>query len=150
VPATKIVDEQEVIRWFEEGRTYEWMTEQYRTKYNLVMTPSAWGNFRHRRGLARRIIRDDELIPWAIREEHRYLHPVMMLRLEARVRAGLDVPEVHAIRHRNFMARLAERNLVVDYDADSAEGFRLVPREDSDDDVIRRPASDRVGRGTRD
>jgi hypothetical protein len=146
MPATKIVDEQEVIRWFEEGRTYEWMTEQYRTKYNLVMTPSAWSNFRHRRGLARRIIRDDDLIPWAVKEEHRYLHAVMMLRLEARVRAGLAVPAVHAARHRNFMARLAEGNLVVDYDPDSAEGFRLVPREDGDADVIRRPRADLIGR----
>lgn len=146
MPATKIVDEQEVIRWFNEGRTYEWMTEQYRTKYNVAMSPAAWGNFRARRGLARRIIRDDDLIPWAVKEEHRYLHAVMMLRLEARVRAGLDVPAVHAVRHRNFMARLTNDNLVVDYDPDSAEGFRLVPREDGDTDVIRRPKAGAMGR----
>lgn len=41
----KIVDEGEVIRWFEEGRTYKWMTEEYLRKYNLEVAPSIWGNF---------------------------------------------------------------------------------------------------------
>lgn len=46
----KIQDEGEVIRWFEEGRTYAWMAEQYRKKYHIDTVPSMWGNFRRRRG----------------------------------------------------------------------------------------------------
>src|SRR4051794_23140703 len=126
MPASKIVDEEEVIRWFREGRTYEWMSEQYRTKYDTVMTPSAWGNFRRRRGLTRRIVRDDELIPWAVQERHRWAYPLQMLRLEARARAGEPVREADANRHRNFMAKLDAHGLVVDYDPDTADGFRLV------------------------
>ena len=30
MPASKIQDEHEVIRWIEEGRTYGWMVEEYR------------------------------------------------------------------------------------------------------------------------
>lgn len=59
----KIQDESEVIRWFEEGRTYQWMIEEYRRKYDIETVVSMWGNFRRRRGLDRRIVRDDDLIP---------------------------------------------------------------------------------------
>jgi hypothetical protein len=142
VPASKIVDEQEVIRWFSEGRTYEWMSQQYREKYDTEMTLSAWGNFRRRRGLVRRITRDDELIPWAVREEHRFKYPLRMLRLEARIRVGESIREDDVPRHRNFMAHLRDANLVVQYDPDSEEGFHLVPREAGDTDVIRRPPVD--------
>lgn len=141
MPASKIVDEQEVLRWFEEGRTYEWMCQEYRRKYDVETVPSLWGNFRRRRGLVRRTVRDDNLIPWAVREEHRYKFPVRMLRLEARARAGEPIREADALRHRNFMAHLQENGLVIAYLPDTEEGFVYTPRLPSDDDVIRRPAS---------
>lgn len=61
--SSNIQDEAEVVRWFEEGRTYRWMTEEYERKYNLVVSPSLWGDFRRRKDLPRRIDRDDELRP---------------------------------------------------------------------------------------
>lgn len=146
MPARKIVDEQEVIRWFKEGRTYEWMSEQYRQKYGIETVPSLWSNFRRRRGLARRITRDDSLIPWAVKPEHRWAYPLTMLRLEARARAGEPINAAHAVRHRNFMRRLTEGGLVVSYDPNTAEGFHLVPREANDVDLIRQP---RIGLTTR-
>ncbi|MFE0964047.1 hypothetical protein [Streptomyces fungicidicus] len=139
MPAKKIQDEQEVIRWFEEGWTYAEMTEEYRQKYNIEMKPSAWGNFRYRKGLDRRIARDDELIPWAVKKEHRSLYPLMMLRLEARKRAGLPNDEDKTKRLESWRAMLEEENAVVHYDPDTADGFFYVPREDGDDDIIRRP-----------
>lgn len=139
MPSRKIVDEQEVLRWFHEGRTYDWMCREYLRKYHVETVTSMWGNFRRRRGLDRRIARDIELIPWTIKPEHRGMHALQMLRLEARARAAMPVRDIDAVRHRNFMRRLARDNVVVAYDPDTAEGFRLVPRKDGDDDVIRRP-----------
>lgn len=139
MPASKIQDEQEVIRWFAEGKTYEWMTAEYLRKYHLQVSPSLWGNFRRRRDLPRRIVRDDQLIPWAVSERHRWNFYLQMLRLEARQRAGEAVRAADAVRHRNFIARLREEGLVVDYDADSAEGFTLVKRRPTDADIIRQP-----------
>ena len=49
--ARKIQNEQEVIRWFDEGRTYQWMTDEYKRKYGIDVALSMWGNFRRRRGL---------------------------------------------------------------------------------------------------
>lgn len=137
--AKKIQDEQEVIRWFEEGWTYAEMTAEYMRKYGIKMSPSNWGNFRYRRGLQRRIARDDVLIPWAVKKEHRNKYPLMMLRTEGRRRAGLENDEDKAKRLESWLKMLKEENAVVHYDPDTDDGFFYVPREDSDDDIIRRP-----------
>ncbi|USH44615.1 immunity repressor [Streptomyces phage BroPlease] len=139
MPAKKIQDEQEVIRWFEEGWSYQEMTEEYQRKYNIEMKPSAWGNFRYRKGLDRRIARDDELIPWAVERKHRSLYPLMMLRLEGRRRAGLPNDEEKTKRLESWKQMLEEENAVVHYDPDTVDGFFYVPREPKDDDIIRKP-----------
>lgn len=139
MPASKIVNEQEVVRWFEEGRTYQWMIEEYRRKYNIETVPSMWGNFRRRRGLQRRIIRDDALIPWEIKREHRWNYDLQMLRVEGRRRAGAEIRETDEQRVNSWLAKLEEAEAVVYYDGDTAEGFFWVPREAADDDIIRRP-----------
>ncbi|AGM12205.1 immunity repressor [Streptomyces phage Danzina] len=139
MPARKIQDEGEVLRWFEEGRTYDWMVEEYRRKYNIETVPSLWGNFRRRRGLPRRIVRDDDLIPWLIKEEHRWLYPLAMLRVEARLRAGAKVSELELSRVTNWKQMLEEENAVVHYDPDTEDGFFYVPRQPGDDDIIHKP-----------
>lgn len=116
--ASKIVDEQEVIRWFEEGKTYQEMQDIYLKKYNIETVPSMWGNFRRRRGLSRRIARNDELIPWHVKPEHRWAYPVAMLRAEARRRAGFELNEATQQRLNSWLRTLDEENLVVHYDPD--------------------------------
>jgi hypothetical protein len=140
MPASKIVNEQEVVRWFEEGRTYAWMVEEYKRKYNIETVPSLWGNFRRRRGLARRINRDDDLIPWAVKEEHRWSYPLAMLRAEARRRAGMELKDNYSKRLESWLQMLSDEDRVVMYQPDTDEGFFYVPRETGDDDIIRRPA----------
>ncbi|MEU9126569.1 hypothetical protein AB0D08_00375 [Kitasatospora sp. NPDC048540] len=147
--ASKIVDETEVLRWFEEGRTYSWMVEEYRRKYNIETVPSMWGNFRRRRGLDRRLTRDEELIPWAVKAEHRWSFPVIMLRAEARRREGKELTEADAVRLASWLQMLDEENAVVYYDPDTEEGFHYVHREPSDRDIVRQPAT-KTGRQSRD
>lgn len=137
--ASKIVDEQEVIRWFEEGKTYQEMQDIYLKKYNIETVPSMWGNFRRRRGLSRRIARNDELIPWHVKPEHRWAYPVAMLRAEARRRAGFELNEATQQRLNSWLRTLDEENLVVHYDPDTEDGFFYVPREATDTDIIRQP-----------
>lgn len=139
MPATKIVNEQEVIRWFEEGRTYKWMTDEYRRKYNTEMVSSAWGNFRRRRGLARRINRDDDLIPWHVLPKHRWSYQLQMLRAEARRRAGFELRDEDQRRLPAWLRHLEEEDVVIDYVPELEEGFVFTPREPDDDDIIRRP-----------
>ncbi len=136
---SKIQDEQEVIRWFREGRTYRWMCEEYERKYNISMTQSAFSNFRRRRGLDRRITRDDELIPWEVMQEHRWAYPLMMLRFEARRRTGAPISETDERRLDAWLLELKDLHGVVLYDPDTPDGFYIVAREEGDDDIIRRP-----------
>lgn len=140
MPGSKIVDEGEVVRWYEEGRTYAWMVEEYARKYNLEVSPSMFSNFRARRGLQRRFARDDELIPWQVDRRHRWRYPLAMLRYEARRRSGLEVPEARLRDLDAFLDHLAEDGLVIHYDPDTEEGFFYVaPREGIDTDIIRVP-----------
>lgn len=151
MPASKIVDEAEVIRWFEEGRTYEWMAQQYREKYNIDTVPSMWGNFRRRRGLTRRIVRDDDLIPWAVKDEHRYTYPVSMLRIVARQRAGSELTESDASRLASWLRTREQEDTVVHYDPDTEEGFWYVKRRPGvDKDLIREPERKTTTRPHRD
>lgn len=136
MPASKIQDVEEVLRWFDEGWTYQAMCDEYLRKYNIETVPSLWSNFRRRRGLTRRIVRDDQLIPWAVLEEHRWDHKLQMLRLEARARAGEPIREREAVRHRNFIDLLNNMGKVVDYTPET--GFVLVDREPGED-LVRRP-----------
>jgi len=137
---SKIQDEGEITRWFNEGRTYRWMVEEYERKYNITMTQSAFSNFRHRRGLGRRITRNDDLIPWAVNVEHRWAYDLAMLRMEARRRNGAELNPEDAGRLASWRDRLDAGNLVLHYDPDTEEGFWYVPRRPGVDlDLIREP-----------
>ncbi|MFF7800265.1 hypothetical protein [Streptomyces olivaceus] len=137
--AKKIQDEQEVIRWFREGKTYQWMIDEYKRKYGIDTAASMWGNFRQRRGLDRRIVRDDDLIPWFVTEEHRWAYPLAMLRAEARRRAGKELTSLDASRLANWKQMLKEEDAVVHYDPETEEGFHYIPRQPGDDDLIHQP-----------
>lgn len=116
MPASKIQDERGIIRWIEEGRTYGWMVDEYRRKYDLQTVPSMFGNFRSRRGLQRRIARDGELIPWSVDPRHRNSYPLQMLRVEARLREGRAVSASERERLDSWRAGLQRSRVVVAYD----------------------------------
>lgn len=140
MPETKIVNEQEVLRWFGEGRTYHWMVEEYGRKYGIETAPSMWGNIRRRYGLDRRITRNADLIPWQVRPEHRWAYPVGMLRMEARRREGRSNPKGYIPRLDAWLERMAEDGTVVHYDPETDEGWFYVPRRQGlDTDIIRTP-----------
>ena len=109
--------------------------------YDVETNASMWGNFRHRRGLTRRKTQNDDLIPWKLRDEHRFAYPALMLRLEARRREGKTIRAVDQGRLTNWLQRLDDDGVVVAYDPDDAEGVSYVPRDDQDTDIVRQPVS---------
>ncbi|WP_372407188.1 hypothetical protein [Streptomyces luteireticuli] len=130
---------QEVIRWIEEGKTYNWIVAEYQRKYNIETSQSMWASFRSRRGLKPRIARDPELIPWKVKEEHQFRYDLAMLRLEARKRQGYELRDEDQKRHTSWRTWIDENNAVVYYDPDTEEGFFCIPREEGDTDIIRAP-----------
>lgn len=136
----KIVNEQEVIRWYQEGKTYQWMVEEYERKYGIQIRASAFSSLRRKYGLERRIVRNDDLIPWHIEPKHRWAYPVIMLRAEARRRAGKELKRDEARRLESWLARMERDDTVLHYDPDTEEGWFYVPRRPGiDKDIIRVP-----------
>lgn len=148
MPARKIQDEQEIIRWIEQGKTYKWMSEEYLRKYNIETNPSLFSMFRRRHGLDARIVHDGNLIPWHVLPKHRWRYPLQMLRAEARSRSGAELREYDQERLPLWHQFLADNGVVVHYDPELEEGFVYVPRESRDDDIIRRPSKATSRRST--
>lgn len=136
---TKIQDEGEARRWFEAGRTYQWMADEYLRKYNLEVSPSTFSQLRRRRGWDRRNTRDDDLIPWAVLPEHRWAYALQMLRAEARRRSGKEMSNLTSARLDVWKETLNDAGAVVHYEPNTEQGFFYIPKEDGDDDLIRRP-----------
>lgn len=146
MPASMIENDGEVNRWFEEERPYSHMIDQYRSKYGKETTVQFWSKQRERRGFKRRNVRDDNLIPWRVKVDHAYKEEPINLRREARRRAGLPIgkdPDYQAkalAELDSWIARLAEDDAVVHYDADTEQGWFLVPRRQGVDlDLIHEP-----------
>lgn len=140
MPATKVVNENEILRWFDQGKTHQEMAELYLEKYNIEVGRTMFANFARRRGLDRRQTRDDKLIPWEVKAQHRYAHSILMLRAEARRRAGHKLSErtEHAVDM--FIQGLKEDGAVIHYEPDTEQGwFRVPPRQGIDLDLIREP-----------
>src|SRR4051794_1579932 len=124
--ASKIQDKAEAIRWIEEGRTYAWIVEEYRRKYNIDTVRSTWSMFRRREGIPRRIVRDEDLMPWAVKKEHRPRSAAMMLRAEGRRRAGVQLSAEDTHQLDTWLGTLASENVVVGYFPDTDKGFHYV------------------------
>lgn len=161
MPAAKLQSPQEFERWWNEGRSYQWIIDEYMRKYNLEITPSAVGNWRARLGLPRRQERDMDLIPWRVEGEHVYKHALAMLRAEGRRRSGQPISAISAARLESWLKFLEEEDAVVHYDPDAVvvnpdtgeeerPGFFYVPRRRGiDTDIIRVPDRPTRERGKR-
>lgn len=151
MPREKLGNRTEAVRWLAEGKTYAWCVDEHLRRYNVKTSLSMWAKLRKQAGLERRITRDETLIPWEVKPEHRWAYPLVMLRFEAKRRAGKQLSEQEVSKVDPFLAKLDEQALVVYYDADTEEGFFLVPREPQDADIVRQPpASERSKRHAQD
>lgn len=132
--------EDEIKTWFAESRSFAWMVEEYKRLTGTDTHESLWSNYGKRRGLMQPQPKaPDSLLPWSIKDQHRWHHCLMMLRAESRKRRGLSVREMDLARLDAFHAHLKAANVVVAYDPESEEGFMYVPREASDRDIVRAP-----------
>ncbi|MFC3504440.1 hypothetical protein ACFOOK_26210 [Micromonospora krabiensis] len=149
--ASKLVNRDEFKRWYEEGKSYTWIVEEYARKYNLEISLGTISNWRHQLGLPKRAVRDASLVPWAVERQHRYNHILQMLRTEARRRAGEAIPPGRAKKLESWLRNLGEQDAVVHYDPDTEQGWWLVPRRPGvDTDIIREPERKTRLRGARD
>tara|TARA_B100000214_G_scaffold288090_1_gene217665 strand:+ start:430 stop:819 length:390 start_codon:yes stop_codon:yes gene_type:complete len=88
-----------------------------------------------RAGLTDRV-RYDEVIPFQVRAVHNYHYALTMLRVHARLEAGLEVPEDQVDRYESWKAKLEDNDAVVAYVPDTEDGFHYVHREPEDGDLL--------------
>ena len=126
----RIQNEAEVLRWYDAGCAYQWMSEEYERRYNLEVAPGIWAAFCRRRCLT----------PWVVDHRHRWAYALKMLRLEAQLRAGAELEAWDLEQLGQWCANLAEGDLVIHYDANDEDGFSYVPRRPGiDTDLYRVP-----------
>ena len=144
----KLPSTEELVRLRDEGWTLKRIAETYGVSTGAVhLQLKATGRTASRP-------RYGDLIPWRVRPEHDHQHPITMLRLLARRRAG-DLGGVSPARLamlESWLQELHDKDLVVRYDerippnpASPTGGWAYVPRDGvRDDDVIRRPSRSRA------
>lgn len=133
----KVQDLGEIKRWYEEGVSFPEMVVRYREKYNIDTSASMFANIRLRQGWERRNLEQaNGLLPWDLLREHWYAYDAIMLRSEARERAGMQVNEQARYKLRGWRQFLADNDAVVHYEPEI--GFVYVPARPGDD-LIRTP-----------
>ena len=137
---SKVVNQQEIVRWFEEGRSLSWMVQEYKRKYHVDVTDSMFGNIADDLGIEYRLVFADELVPWKVEPEHKMQYRAVRLRDESRRRAGKLLDEKRIKRSLSWVASLNERGVVIDYDP-AQGGFIEVPRTEEDTDIVRQPTA---------
>jgi hypothetical protein len=123
------------------GLTQGQIAERWEEDSGTRVSRSAIGMAIERFGLksAKPRPRYEDLLPWTVRQEHQMAYDARMLRLEGRRREGLEISD-HWLRALTaWMRLLREQKAVVTYDPDTADGFFWTPREETDDDIVRRP-----------
>lgn len=137
-----------VRQWHEEGLTYAQMAQRALEEHNVEISITAFSNLARRRGWPRRNARNDALIPWAIKPEHKNARPLVLLRMLSRRLEGLPL-EGHESELAYFLGQLAENDAVVHYEPDTEEGFFYVPRQQGDEQYIRPPKTGLTSRRPR-
>jgi len=119
-------------------------------KYHVLLSASAFSNFRVRHGMARRIAREPNLIPWEVNHNHRWAYPLSMLRVEARRLGGFKLRASDAERLTAWKLGLASDGVVVHYDPGTTQGFWYVKRRPGIDlGLIHEPQTRTTARGRR-
>lgn len=128
-------------RYLEQGLSQAGIVEQYERDTGIRVSRSAIAMAigRYELKSSRPRPRYMETVPWKVEPVHRDHNDARMLRLEGRRRSGgsLSAKELRILE--GWLDLLRERNAVITYEPKSKKGFFWVPREEHDDDIVRRP-----------
>ena len=136
----KLPPDETLLRWKQEGLSFQEIADRASLVTGEKVTRAAVSLRMKAMGLGKTQARYLETIPWRVRPEHLNHHIPTMLRYEARVMRGEELPPDAAKRHASWKRRLEEANAVVDYMPQHPDGWVYRKRKPQDGDgVIRRP-----------
>jgi hypothetical protein len=136
-PPTKAPDRNTLERWRDEGYTQAEMVELTREQFGVELTRSAIANAMSRYGLSADGNRYADEVPWRVNAIHATAHPLKMLRLVGRQRAGNSMSAREAEQLESWLRSVKGQNLIVGYDPDDALGFYYIDLKykDHDEDI---------------
>ena len=130
----------ELEKYLEKGMTQQQIADAWEEATNVRVSRSTIGMAIARYGLESPHPRPryENMLPWRVVAEHRMAYDARMLRAEGRRREGKSLTTKEKRLLTAWREQLDDSNAVIVYDPDTAEGFFWVPREEDDDDIIRR------------
>ena len=136
------IDRSTVQKYVEAGLTQAEMVERWLQDFGEKKSRTAFAMAISRYGITpvRSRPRYDELLPWRVKMDHLMEHEPRMLRLLARRRRGLDISDDESGMLEKWIREMHQTDAVVAYEAETAQGWFLVPRLPTDEDFIRNPA----------
>jgi hypothetical protein len=137
---SKMVDRAEIRQWFEEGRTYAWIQEEYLRKYNLEISKTTIMNWRALLGFPPRQAESlKKIVPWKVDyEKHGNKGWWLHLHAAARIQDGLPVGDEQRSAFETWWKGMQAHDWVADYDPEI--GFYPAPRRPGiDKGYIREP-----------
>lgn len=137
------LDKATVQKYVDAGLTQTEMVERWFEDFGEKKSRTAFAMATSRYGIdpVRPRPRYDELLPWRVARQHLMAHEPRMLRLLARRRRGLTVSADESGMLAKWLRELQLVDAVVAYDGETAQGWFLVPRMESDEDFIRQPTA---------
>lgn len=142
-PVTRTPDCTTLRRWRDEGLTQKQMVERTWEELGERVTRSAIANAMVRCNLAGERPRYEEEVPWSINPAHATSHPLKMLRLLGRRRAGNNLTERETEMLDSWLGTLKSKKWIVAYDPDDIQGFHYISSQYKDH---KRPIPIRVKR----
>ena len=137
--AGKMLPDKLVERLDRENKTDMQIVQHLAEHENVHVTRQAISAWRRRRGLARRQVQP-KAVPWKLRPEHVHSALAKAIRIHGMVQQGLTINDDDRARYERVMERLAQDDVVIHYDADTEQGWFLVPRRPGvDDGIVREP-----------
>lgn len=136
-----VPDKTKMEAYLNAGLTQAQIVEQYEKDTGIRVSRAAIGMAINRYGLSSNNPRQryEDLLPWTLRPQHAMHTEARLLRLEGRRRRGLSLTEAELTWLNNWLQLMRDKNAVVTYNPDTEDGFYWVEREETDDDLIRRP-----------
>jgi hypothetical protein len=136
-PPTKAPDRNTLERWRDEGYTQAEMVELTREQFGVELTRSAIANAMSRYGLGADGNRYADTVPWRVNTIHATAHPLKMLRLIGRRRAGNSMSTRESDSLDSWLRTMKGQRLIIGYDPNDAIGFYFIDEKykDHDEDI---------------
>lgn len=139
MPAERILPNDDELARLAKSMTHQQIADKISREKGVRVSRTAVSAALSRAGLTNRV-RYADVIPWPrIKAEHNHHYALQMLRVKARIDAGLKVSKDLRERFESWSQRLHNDKAVVAYSPNTERGFFYVHKRPQDKGLVRKP-----------